>query len=406
MRLEETLRQATDALARNRLRSALTALGVIIGVFSVIAIVAVGRGAQQMVSDSLKSFGAGALFVLPGQQVMGGVRTATENVNSLVPEDAEAIARECSAVEEVCPFAVASGTVVAGNRNWPTVVQGTGHNVLRTRDWTLAAGALFTESDVRRTAKVCVLGQTVSRRLFGGASPIGATVRIKRVPFRVVGLLTARGQSGMGQDQDDLVLAPYTVVMKRLSGLTYLHAVQCTARTPALVEELKREVSAVLARRHRLRPDATPDFTLIAAGDIMRLVDRIYGTLVAFLGAVASIALVVGGIGIMNIMLVSVSERVHEIGLRLAVGARTGDILRQFLAEALILSCAGGAIGVALGIALAQAVTLILRWPVLVDFASTALAFSLSALVGVVFGLFPAWKASRLAPIEALRAQV
>jgi putative ABC transport system permease protein len=268
----------------------------------------------------------------------------------------------------------------------------------------MESGSFFTEYDVNQNAKVCVLGHTVVTKLFGRAEdPVGKTIRVKKMPFRVVGVLASKGQTGWGQDQDDLIVAPYTTVMKRLAGVTYLSAIQCTALDSGRMEAASKQITDLLRRRHRLLPSAEADFSIITADEILKMVNQIYDMLILFLGSVASIALLVGGIGIMNIMLVSVTERIREIGIRLAVGARGRDILLQFLLEAVLLSTAGGILGLAAGAGMAQLISVVLKWPVLIDPASSLGAVVFASAVGIVFGFYPAWRASRLDPITALR---
>jgi putative ABC transport system permease protein len=405
MNLRETLRTALKALARNRLRSFLTTLGIIIGVFSVITLVAVGRGSEEMVNETLKTFGTRLVMVVPGNRMMGGARTQSADVNSLTIDDAKAILRECPDIALVSPLVVTGVSLVYGNQNWSSTTQGTGTGYPTIRNWSLARGTFYTENDIARANRVCVLGQTVARKLFGDVDPVNKIIRLKKLPFRVLGCMEAKGQTGWGQDQDDMVFAPYTTIMKKVAGLTYLTGIHTMARGEAEVEPAIEQISEVLRRRHKLRTEQEADFTTFTSGEIQKMVSRIYGTIVMFLGVVASITLFVGGIGIMNIMLVSVTERFKEIGLRIALGARGRDIMIQFLLEAVLLAVLGGAVGVVSGIILAELVSLALNWPVLVDPLSALMAFLVSAAIGVVFGLFPAWRASQLDPIEALRTE-
>jgi putative ABC transport system permease protein len=405
MNFRETMRTALLALARNRLRSFLTTLGIIIGVFSVITLVAVGEGSKQMVNESLKSFGTTLVMVLPGNHTLGGVRSSSADVNSLSPDDAKAILRECPDVVIVSPLTITAASMVYGNQNWSSTLQGTGLGYPIIRNWAVSRGSFFTETDIARANRVCVLGQTVARKLFGDADPVNKLIRLKKMPFRVLGVLETKGQTGWGQDQDDQLIAPYTTVMKKVAGVTYLTGIHTMARGETEVASAIGQISEVLRRRHKLRPEQEADFSTFTSGEIQSMVDRIYGTIVTFLGVVASITLFVGGIGIMNIMLVSVTERFREIGLRIALGARGRDILLQFLLEAVLLAILGGAVGVISGIILAELVSYALNWPVLVDPISALVAFAVSGLIGVIFGFFPAWRASQLDPIEALRTE-
>ncbi|MBI3890170.1 MAG: ABC transporter permease [Candidatus Wallbacteria bacterium] len=405
MRLTETLESALEAIVRHRLRSFLTALGIVIGVFSVITIVAVGEGAQHMMQDSLKGFGANVLWLIPGAHGMSGARSASAAVNSLTPDDARALVAECPALRWVSPGAFSAGSVVHGNQNWSTVISGAGHLFPLVREWMPEKGEFFSERDVNGAAKVCVMGRTVATKLFGRDDPVGQMVRIKKIPFRVVGVLSSKGQTGWGQDQDDVVILPYTTVMKKISGQTYLGAVQCTAVSANSMQAAEDQITQLLWRRHHIAPGQEADFSVLSPKDVLKMVDKIYNTLILFLGSVASIALFVGGVGIMNIMLVSVAERIREIGIRLAVGARGLDILLQFLMEAVLLSVSGGLLGLLAGFGMAQAIATFLNWPVLVDPASSIGAVAFSGVIGVVFGFLPAWRASRLDPIQALRQE-
>jgi putative ABC transport system permease protein len=403
MRVLETVRISLRALERHRLRSFLTTLGIIIGVFAVITIVAVGEGAQKMVSDQIKSLGANRIMLSPGVRGYSGAHDPA-STSCLTLDDAKAIAAECPSVAFISPTARTSAMVVAGNQNWQTSIQGSGADFPRVRDWMTARGSFFTEIDVSHANKVCLIGKTVADRLFPDhEDPVGKVVRIKAVPFRVIGVLTPKGQAAWGQDQDDVVIPPYTTVMKKLTGATYLNQIQLSARSEHVIDSAEEEITTLLRRRHRIPAGEEADFNLRSQKEVQQAMEQTYGTIVGFLMSVASISLLVGGIGIMNIMLVSVTERIREIGIRMAVGAQGRDILAQFLLEAVILALLGGLLGVLLGVGSAHIISQTLRWPILINRASAVVAFLFSGLVGVIFGFFPAWRASRLDPIQALK---
>jgi putative ABC transport system permease protein len=403
----ETLRVAWRALGRNKLRSFLTALGIVIGVGAVIAMVAIGDGAKARVEQSFAAMGSNMLIVMPGSTSAGGVQGGFGSMPTLTWDDLRAIQTEVPSVRYAAPALRATTSVVAEDQNWTTSVNGTSPAYFAIRSWSAARGAIFNASDVDSGTKVVVLGQTVADRLFGpGAEAVGTTVRIKGVPFEVVGVLAAKGQSPMGQDYDDAVFVPYTTFQSKIqgglknviAGVLFIGATGADATSAA-----ERQITALLRDRHHLAAGADDDFSIRNLTEMASATQEGTKTLTTLLAAIAAVSLLVGGIGIMNIMLVSVTERTREIGVRMAVGARPRDILLQFLVEALALSVAGGAIGVALGVSGAAWLARTMGWPMLVRPDVIAIAVVFSGLVGVGFGLYPAQKASRLDPIQALR---
>jgi putative ABC transport system permease protein len=396
------LKVGMKAIGRNKLRSTLTALGIIIGVACVIAMIAVGGGAQAAVQAQISSLGTNFLMVFPGVATQSGARIFTGQ-STITDDDVAAVRAECPEVAYVSPMARTGAQVVFGNLNWGTSIQGVGVEWPFVRSWNVEKGSFFGDSEVRSAAKVCVLGATVATSLFGDQSPIDQMVRIKNFPFKVIGVLEAKGGSTMGQDQDDTVIAPYTTVMKLLKRTTKIDMFMASATSRATVDQAQQEIEALLRQRHRLQPGQDSDFMIRSQQEIAQTADQTSRQMSALLAAIASISLLVGGIGIMNIMLVSVTERTREIGIRMAIGAKGRDILTQFLIEALALSIAGGAIGIALGIGTSRFLAWKQKWPIVLAPEAILLAFGFSAAIGIFFGFYPARKASRLDPIEALR---
>jgi putative ABC transport system permease protein len=397
------LRIALKALRQNTLRTGLTMLGIVIGVGAVICVVAIGEGAAATVERAITNIGANMIWVEAGGVNRNGVRTGAFGTKSLVLEDFEIIKRQISVVTDVTPQVDTRIQVVYGNQNWGTTVRGVGPEYLALKGWSITRGGMYTDADVERAANVCVLGQTVVDQLFGAQDPIGETIRVKDQPCLVAGVLAVKGQSATGQDQDDTFLMPYTAVMKKIKGQTWLDDILMSATSAAVVDQAERDIAVLLRERHHIRPGTDDDFNLRHPTEIAEAVKQSTQTMEVLLAAIASVSLLVGGIGIMNIMLVSVTERTREIGLRQAVGARGRDVMGQFLVEAVILSLIGGAIGVGLGMAGAQTIADMFQWPTRVSSNAIALAFGCSAAIGVFFGYYPARKAAQLDPIEALR---
>jgi len=396
-------RLAFKALRQNVLRTALTMLGIIIGVAAVICVVAIGEGAQASVERAITNIGANMIWVEAGGVNRAGVRTGAFGTKTLTLEDYDAIKDHISLVTNVTPQADTRVQVVYGNQNWGTSVRGVGPEYLALKGWNLVRGGMYTELDVERANSVCVLGQTIVDQLFGSQDPIGETIRVKDQPCVVVGTLEIKGQSATGQDQDDNLLMPYSTVMKKIKGQTWLDDIMCSATSASVVDQAEDDIAILLRERHHIRPGADDDFNLRHPTEIAEAVKQSTRTMEALLAAVASVSLLVGGIGIMNIMLVSVTERTREIGLRQAVGARARDVLRQFLVEAIILSLIGGSIGIGVGVFGAGMIADAFQWPSHVSSNAIALAFGCSVLIGVFFGYYPARQAAGLDPIEALR---
>jgi putative ABC transport system permease protein len=398
-----TFRIALRALARNKLRAFLTMLGIIIGVGAVIAMVAIGEGAKSTIRAQIASLGTNVLIVLPGSNSQGGVRLGTGNVNTLVDSDARAIVQELRSVSFASPVLRRPEQVVAGNLNWGTLAQGVAPEFQQIRDWQISDGRFLHEGDMDSAAKVAVIGETVARQLFGNDNPIDAVIRIRNIPFRVVGLLAPKGQSGQGTDQDDTLLIPYTTMQKRLMRTTWVQSIVVKAVSAERVQEAQEQITLLLRQRHRIGQDREDDFNVRNLSDIAEAAQTTARVMAVLLGSVASISLLVGGIGIMNIMLVSVTERTREIGIRMAVGARSRDIMLQFLVEAVVMAATGGLIGIFLGIGSSEVLKQWAQWPTLISPTIVAIAFLFSGAVGVFFGFYPAKKAANLDPIEALR---
>jgi putative ABC transport system permease protein len=398
-----TFRIALRALARNKLRSFLTMLGIIIGVGAVIAMVAIGEGAKATIRAQIASLGTNVLIILPGTTSQSGVRVGFGTLNTLTDGDAKAIREEIRSIAFVSPILRRGEQVVAGNLNWGTMVQGVAPEFQHIRDWQMAQGRFLHDGDIESDAKVAVLGQTVVRNLFGNDDPVDSVVRIRNIPFRIVGVLAAKGQSQQGTDQDDTVLIPYTSMQKRLMRITHVQTIMLSAVSGDHVEEAQEQIKLLLRQRHRIQADRDDDFSIRNLSDIAAAASGSANVMAVLLGVVASISLLVGGIGIMNIMLVSVTERTREIGIRMAVGARGRDIMLQFLVEAVVMAATGGTLGILLGIASSEVLKFWAQWPTLVSPTIVAIAFLFSGAVGVFFGFYPAKKAANLDPIEALR---
>jgi putative ABC transport system permease protein len=404
--IPSTIRISLRALRVNKMRSALTMLGIIIGVGAVIAMLAVGTGAQQRIGDQLASVGSNLIMIVPGSTTAGGVRMGAGSQATLSMGDAEAIQREAPAVLYVAPTLSGVAQVVYGNQNWSTGVTGTTTNMLYVRDWSLTDGRPFTDEEIRSAAKVCLLGQTVVDNLFGGINPIGQIIRIKNVPFTVIGVLDVKGQDPRGQDQDDIIYVPVTTAQKKLFGTAFrgmVRVIMIKAKSTEDLPAAERQITDLLRQRHRIGQKQDDDFTVRNLTSMMQAAEQSSKVLTLLLGAIASVSLLVGGIGIMNIMLVSVTERTREIGIRMAIGAKTWDIRLQFIIEALILSLIGGVVGLIAGVSASKIVSVLAGWSTVVSPLSILLAFGFSGFVGIFFGFYPAYKASLLDPIEALR---
>jgi putative ABC transport system permease protein len=399
------LKVAFRALSRNKLRSLLTALGIIIGVACVVAVVGIGEGARIQAENQLKSLGTNFLMVLPGSVTSGGARAGFGASSKLSEDDVDAIRREISTVSYVSASIRTVAQVIYGNQNWSTSIQGAQVDWPLVRSWNVETGQFFTEQDDKAAAKVCVLGQTVVSNLFGDEDPIGKPIRIKNIPFKVVGVLEAKGGSTMGQDQDDLVVAPYETVRKKIMGTTAVGQILVSAQTNDLVDRAQEDITALLRQRHRINKTAgqDDDFIIRSQTEMIQQAEAQNRTMSALLWSIAGVSLLVGGIGIMNIMLVSVTERTREIGVRMAIGAKGRDIQAQFLTEAVALALTGGGVGVAGGLGIQRLVARLAGWPVAIQPQAILMAVVFSALVGIGFGFYPALKASRLDPIEALR---
>jgi putative ABC transport system permease protein len=399
-----TIRIALRALARNKLRSTLTMLGIIIGVGAVIAMVALGQGAQEQVQKQIAALGSNMLFVGSGTMNRGGLRMGNGNTQTLVNDDVQAIMRECPAVSLAAPGSGTGAQVVFGNDNWGTRINGTEPQYFDIREWSFSEGTSFTPEDVVMAANVAVIGETVRKNLFGAVDPVGQTIRISNLPFKVIGVLIAKGQSAaMGDDQDDTIVIPITTLQKKLTGQSWLRYITVSAKSKAASFAAQQQIQALLRDRHKIRPGQDDDFAVRNLADVAGAADEAGSVLTLLLAIVASISLLVGGIGIMNIMLVSVTERTREIGIRMAIGATESDVHRQFLIEAVTLSFIGGAIGILLGLVTTFLIPQVLGWAVSVSVIALVIAVVFSIAVGIFFGFYPARKAARLNPIEALR---
>ncbi len=404
--IPSTVRISLRALRVNKMRSALTMLGIIIGVGAVIAMLAVGTGASEQISAQISSMGSNLLIILPGSTTSGGVRMGAGTQPTLTMDDSEAILRECPAVADVAPVLNGVAQVVYSHQNWSTGVTGTTPSMLDVRDWPVASGRPFTDQDVKSATKVCLLGQTVVDNLFGDENPVGQIVRIKSVPFTVVGVLAAKGQSAMGQDQDDTIYIPVTTAQKKLFGTAFpgmVRIIMVKAKSEQDLGPAEQQINSLLRQRHHIGPKQDSDFSVRNLTQMMQAAEQSTKVMTLLLGAIASVSLLVGGIGIMNIMLVSVTERTREIGIRMAIGAKTWDIRLQFIIEALILSLTGGVIGIIFGVSGSKIIALVAGWTTVVSPLSILMAFGFSGLVGIFFGFYPAYKASLLNPIDALR---
>lgn len=404
MSLINLIRIALKALQRNKLRAFLTMLGIIIGVGSVIAMVAIGQGSKQSIHDQLSNMGTNMITVQPASNLNGGVRIAGASFQTLTAKDITALKAGAQDISEISPAVSSKGQAINGALNWPTTMSGVSPEYLDIRKLSLKDGIAFTPTDVKVSAKVCLIGQTVIDNLFpNGENPIGKVIRFGNIPFQIIGVLAPKGFNAFGQDQDDILIAPYTTVQKRILATIYYSNIYASAANEQVTDEAVTEMTSILRDSHRLRSNEDNDFTVRTQQELIATLSSTSGLLTVLLTVVAGISLVIGGIGIMNIMYVSVTERTKEIGLRMSIGARGKDILMQFLMEAVLISITGGVIGVLLGFLSTQIVTLTLGWPTIISESSVVLSFLVCAVTGIFFGYYPAQKASRLDPIEALR---
>lgn len=404
MKFSNLIKIAWQALLRNKTRSLLTMLGIIIGIASVIAMVGLGQSSTKSINEEISSTGTNMIMVMRASQRSGGVNLGSANVQSLKASDVQAIRERAKYVSMVSPSVSGSGQMVYGSNNWPGTIQGGGADYLEIRKYEVASGANFSEVDVQSSAKVCLVGQTVVDNLFTeGEDPIGKVIRFGKIPFKIIGVLESKGQNQMGQDQDDIVIAPYTTVQKRILAINYIHMIMASAASEEVADLAAQEVEDILRQEHNIKPGAENDFEVRTQKQMLDMMDSVTGMLTILLAAIAAISLLVGGIGIMNIMYVTVTERTREIGLRMSIGAKNKDILQQFLYESTILSLIGGIIGIILGLALSYLVSSLLSWPFVVSVPVVFISFLVCAVIGIFFGWYPAKKAANLDPINALR---
>ena len=394
---------ALRALANNKLRAFLTMLGIIIGVASVITMLAIGQGSKRSIQAQISEMGSNMIMIHPGGERRGGVRMDPSEMQTLKLTDYESLRDETNFVAAISPNVSSSGQLIAGNNNYPSSVSGVGIDYLEIRQLTVESGEMFTEQDIQTSAKVCVIGKTIVDNLFPGSDPVGQIIRFNQVPFRVVGVLKSKGYNSMGDDQDDIVLAPYSTVMKRLLAQTYLQGIFASALSEDMTDYATEEISEILCRNHKLKAGDADDFTIRSQEELSSMLNSTTDLMTTLLACIAGISLVVGGIGIMNIMYVSVTERTREIGLRMSVGARGVDILSQFLIEAVLISITGGLIGVIIGCGASFVVKNVAHWPIYIQTWSVLLSFAVCTVTGVFFGWYPAKKAADLDPIEAIR---
>ena len=404
MNYTNTVKISMNALKRNKFRAFLTMLGIIIGVASVIVMLAIGEGSKRSIGAQMSSMGTNLIMVMPASQQKGGVAMGNSNAQSMTLSDITAIEKECPALSAVSPEVRSSGQAVVGNANWPTSVYGVNNKYFGIKKYTIKSGRGFSEREIQTYAKVCVVGQTIIEKLFEGQpEPIGQTIRFKGIPLLIIGILTEKGENSFGQDQDDLLMAPYTTVQKRILAITHIQTILGSAVSEEKNSEAITQVTESLRKSHKLRDGETDDFQVRSQAELVQTFSSVMDLLTYLLGAIAGISLLVGGIGIMNIMFVSVTERTREIGLRLSVGGRANDIMMQFLIESVLLSVFGGIIGIVFGMTVTYAVTSVIGWSMIIMPEIQALAFLVCSAIGIFFGWYPARKASNLNPIDALR---
>ncbi len=404
MNIQNLFKIAIKALGNNKMRCFLTMLGVIIGVGAVIAMLAIGQGSKNSIKEQISEMGSNMIMIMPGAERRGGVRQSSDDMQTLKPEDYEAIVNQASGIAYSTPTVSSQGQWINGNNNYPSQAQGVNPQFLDIRQRKVAQGEMFTEADVKSAAKVCVLGKTLVDNLFpDGTDPIGKVVRFGRIPLTVIGVLDEKGYNTMGQDQDDLALVPYTTVMKRMLAIDYLQGITLSAQNEDRSDELMLELSDILRTQHKLREGEENNFSIRSMQELSEMISSTSSMMTVLLAAVAGISLLVGGIGIMNIMIVSVTERTREIGLRMSIGATGRDIMMQFLIEAIIISVTGGLLGILLGALATWMIKMFAHWPVQIDPSSVVLSFLVCTVIGIIFGFYPAAKASNLDPIEAIR---
>ncbi len=404
MNLINLFRISLKALISSKFRALLTMLGIIIGVAAVIAMLAIGQGSKQSIQDEISKMGSNMLMIQPGADMFQGARMSASNTQTLVLGDYDAIKKDCPDISAASPMVNANGQSIYGGNNWPVGMQGVNTEYLSIRKIVVKSGRMFSEREIVSSAKVCLLGQTVIDNLFGkGADPVGKSIRYDKIPFEVIGVLTPKGENGMGQDQDNVILAPYTTVQKRVVAITYLNSIFTSTTNENVTQKAKTEVETTLRARHKLKDNDQDDFNVRSQQEMLTMFSSTTTVLTILLAVIASISLIVGGIGIMNIMFVSVTERTREIGLRMAVGARGLDILTQFLIEAVLISVVGGILGVILGVGSSYVIRNVLNWPVVITTFSIVLSFAVCTFTGVFFGWYPARKAANLDPIDAIR---
>jgi len=398
-----SIKIALSALKRNKFRAFLTMLGIIIGVASVIVMLAIGQGSKKSIQDQMSGMGTNLIIAMPGAEQKGGVRMGNSDAQSMKLTDVEAIEKDCPAISGVSPEVRSSGQAVVGNQNWPTTIYGVNNKYFNIRKYTIGSGRGFSENEIQTYAKVCLVGKTIVENLFEKTDPIGQTVRFKNIPLLIVGILGEKGENGMGQDQDDLIMAPYTTVQKRILAITHIQSIAASAASEAQNDAAITQMTQSLRNSHKLKASDADDFRVRSQSEMVQTFSSISNIMTILLGAISGISLLVGGIGIMNIMYVSVTERTREIGLRLSVGGRGNDILMQFLIESILLSVFGGVIGISLGIGATQILASIMNWPVVITTLSVVMAFVVCSAIGIFFGWYPAKKAAGLNPIDALR---
>ncbi len=403
MRLQDLLTIAFQSIFKNKMRSFLTMLGIIIGVGAVIVMVSIGQGAQKQIKDQIQGLGVNLLTVFPVAFRQGGVSYGGGSLSRLTVDDVNKLKKESTLLAGVSPVIRTSAQVIGGSGNWSTSIMGVSPDYLIIRDWSLSSGSPFTDNDVRAQTRVCLIGYTVATNLFGSSDPVNQRLRIRSEPFKIIGVLSVKGLAGSGVDQDDVILGPYTTVQNRLSQNRYIQQILCSSVSAEQMDNAQDEIRSLLRETHKIPEGADEDFTVRNQADVINTANQTTGILTAFLAAIAGISLLVGGIGIMNIMLVSVTERTREIGIRMAVGARSLDILMQFLVEAVVLSLTGGIIGIILGFLVTVFIQVVFNWSMVFSFQTILLSFVFSFIVGAFFGFYPARKASSLNPIDALR---